>query len=83
MRKKMLAAALLPLPFAAIPLFAVVFAGTTQPENTDLALESTPVFQMVPDANVIQVLPAQSQDESLAYTGDDKAGCGVDVDGGA
>lgn len=82
MRKKMLAAALLPLPFAAIPLFAVVFAGTTQPEDNDLAFETTPVFQMVPDSNVIQVLPEQPQDESLAYTGDDNSGC-IDLEGGA
>ncbi|HMO55431.1 MAG TPA: hypothetical protein PJ994_13065 [Tepidiformaceae bacterium] len=82
MRKKMLAAALLPLPFAAIPLFAVAFAGTTA-ENDHLALERAPIFELAPDGNVIRVDPALSQDESLAFTsGDDKRHC-LDVDGGA
>lgn len=81
MRKKMLAAALLPLPFAAIPLFAVVFAGTTQPENTDLALETTPVFEMAPDLNVITV-DTSDPAVPLAYTGaEDDGGC-LEMEGG-
>lgn len=81
MRKKMLAAALLPLPFAAIPLFAVVFAGTTQPENTDLALETAPVFEMAPDLNVITI-DTSDPAVPLAYTGDEhESGC-LDLDGG-
>lgn len=81
MVKKMLAAALLPLPFAAIPLFAVVFAGTTQPENNNLAFESAPIFEVAPDLNVISVNPAE-QAVPLAYTGGDhEAGC-IDVEGG-
>jgi hypothetical protein len=77
MRKKMLAAALLPLPFAAIPLFAVAFGGTTA-QDVDFAFEHAPAFEVVPDANVIRVDPAPVQDEPLAYTGGDhKVGCQV------
>jgi hypothetical protein len=81
MRKKMLAAALLPLPFAAIPVFAVAFGGTTA-QNGDLALDHAPAFEVAVDANVIRVDPAPSQDEPLAFTGGDhKLGC-LDVEGG-
>ena len=81
MKKKMLAAALLPLPFAALPLFAVVFSGTTQPGNTDVAQERAPVFEIAPDLNVITVNPAE-QAVPLAYTGAEDKGSCLDVEGG-
>ncbi len=80
-RKKMLAAALLPLPFAAIPVFAVFVGGPSSAER-DLAFESAPTFHMAEDLNVIQIQPGGPVVIPLAYTGaDDKLGC-VDVDGG-
>lgn len=80
MRKKMIAAALLPLPFAAIPLLAVAF-HTTSPGGEDVVFDATPTFQMAPDENAIRILPVVQQAQPLAYTGDDKSGC-IEVDGG-
>lgn len=81
MRKKMLAAALLPLPFAAIPVFAVFLGGPSSADR-DLAFESTPTFHMADDLNVIRIEPAGPVVIPLAYTGaDDKRDC-VEIDGG-
>lgn len=80
MRKKMIAAALLPLPFAAIPLLAVAF-HTSSPTTDDIVLDSTPSFELAPDQNAIRILPVAQQAQPLAYTGEDKTGC-IEVDGG-
>ncbi len=80
MRKKMLAALLLPLPFAAIPVFAV-FLGGPSGADRDLAFESAPTFHMAEDLNVIQIQPAQPVTIPLAYTGADDKGC-LDFEGG-
>lgn len=68
MRRKMLGALLLPLPFAALPIAAVLFSAAPATSNEGLVVQTPMPLEQPVEAVASAAMPdATTVDETLAY----------------